>query len=192
MKYDVKSGKQKDPSSSTSLIPSVDSTSKFDISINTSRLDNIINETEQENWVHSMLITPSTSAEDQATSFFFGNYIAGTELLNTFGNYQYLSTIYAHGPIGQPLRRCVAAVGLAGLANFWKAPNIMVKAHSAYQSVLRLINAGLGDLEEAKSDQTLVSIILLGLYEVYTHLFSLAHIHLTCNADKYLWRLPFL
>lgn len=87
-------------------------------------------------------------------------------MLNTIGNYQYLSTIYASQPVGIPLRQAVAAIGLAGLANFWKAPSIMVQANNAYCSALRLINLGLSNIEEAKSDQTVVAIMLLGLYEV--------------------------
>lgn len=90
-------------------------------------------------------------------------------MLNTCGNYQYMSTIYANEPVGVPLRQAITAIGLAGLSNFWSAPNIMAKANSAYCSALRLVNSGLSNIEEAKSDQTLVAIILLGLYEV--HLF---------------------
>lgn len=85
---------------------------------------------------------------------------------DTCGNYQYLSAIYANQPVGIPLRQAIAAVGLAGLANFWKAPSIMAQANNAYCTTLRLINTGLGNIEEAKSDQTVVAILLLGLYEV--------------------------
>jgi hypothetical protein len=119
-----------------------------------------------------MILAPTTSAEDQATCFFFGNYVSGTELVNTFGNYQYLSTIYADQPVGLPLRESITAIGLAGLANFWRAPSIMTKANIAYCSALRLVNAGLGNIEEAKSDQTLVAIMMLGLYEVREDLWS--------------------
>jgi hypothetical protein len=113
-----------------------------------------------------LISNPAISAEDHATSFFFGNYVAGREMRNTCGNYQYLSTIYANQPVGIHLRQAVAAVGLAGLASFWKAPSIMARANNAYCTALRLINAGLGNIEEAKSDQTVVAILLLGLYEV--------------------------
>ena len=85
---------------------------------------------------------------------------------NTFGNYQYLSTIYSDQPVGTPLRQAIAAIGLAGLSNFWKAPNIMAQANKAYATALQMVNVSLGDIEEAKSDQTVVTIMLLGLYEV--------------------------
>jgi hypothetical protein len=115
-----------------------------------------------------MILAPSTSAEDQATCFFFGNYVLSTEMLNTCGNFQYLSTIYANQPIGVPLRQAVSAIGLAGLSNFWKAPIIMTQARRAYCLALRLVNSGLCNVEEAKSDQTLVAIIMLSCYEVST------------------------
>jgi hypothetical protein len=150
-------------SSKISLAPVADSTSAFAFSINASRLDRNI---EPQDWISPMILAPSTSAEDQALCFFFGNYVTGSDMLNTCGNYQYLSTIYASQPVGISLRQAVAAIGLAGLANFWRAPNIMVQANNTYCSALQLVNSGLTNIEEAKSDQTLASILLLGLYEV--------------------------
>jgi hypothetical protein len=119
-----------------------------------------------------MILAPSTSAEDQATCFFFGNYVLGMDVLNTCGNFQYLSIIYANQPVGAPLRQAVSAIGLAGLSNFWNAPNIMSQANRAYCSALRLVNSGLCNVEEAKTDQTLVAIILLSCYEVRTRLLA--------------------
>ena len=112
-----------------------------------------------------MILAPSTSTEAQATCFFFGNYVLGTEMLNTCGNFQYLSAIYARQSVGVPLRQAVSAIGLAGLSNFWQAPIIMTQARRAYCSALRLVNSGLCNVEEAKSDQTLVAIIMLSCYE---------------------------
>jgi hypothetical protein len=162
-KYAARAQQEDGPSSSTSLAPVLDSTSAFAFSINASRLDRNI---EPKDWISPMIQAPSTSAEDQALCFFFGNYVSGSDMLNTCGNYQYLSAIYANQPVGKSLRQAVASIGLAGLANFWSAPNIMAQSNSAYCSALQLVNSGLGNIEEAKSDQTLVAIILLGLYEV--------------------------
>ena len=105
---------------------------------------------------------------------------------NTCGNYQYLSTIYVNQLVGMPLRQVVAAIGLAGLANFWKAPNIMAQANNAYLTALRLVNASLGNIEEAKSDQTVVTIMLLGLYEVSVPLsHNSHHLWLTWSTDEH-------
>ena len=151
------------PSPSTALQPTTAPISEPSYSRVESRLGP---DHEQRKWIPSLILAPGTSAEDQATTFFFGNYVLGTELLNTCGNYQYLSTLHASEQFGPGLRQCVVAVGLAGLANFWKASNIMARSRRTYSSALRFVNTCLGDREEAKSDQTLAAIMLLGLYEV--------------------------
>jgi hypothetical protein len=105
------------------------------------------------------------SAEDQATCFFFQNYVLkGNEFSR--GQYDYLSDIYGSEEVGSGLADTVTSLGMVGLANFWRAPNIMATAHAKYHSALRTVSAQLRDVDQAKSDQTLISIMLLGLYEV--------------------------
>lgn len=106
-----------------------------------------------------------TSAEEQASCFFFRNYVLEEHQFHN-GNFQYLSDLYASEEIGESLLETVACLGLVGLANFWKASNIMRSAHAKYYSALRLVSSRLSNVEEAKSDQTLVAVMLLGLYEV--------------------------
>lgn len=111
------------------------------------------------------LLNLGTSAEDQAMCFFFRNYVLDNESFKN-GNFQYLSHIYANEDIRPALGDCIAALGMAGLANFWKAGNIMARAHTKYTSAVRLVGSMLQDIDTAKSDQTLVAVMLLGLYEV--------------------------
>ena len=82
------------------------------------------------------------------------------------GHVDYLSDIYSTEEIGSGLADSVTSLGMVGLANFWKAPNIMSNAVIKYNSAMRTISSQLRNVEEAKSDQTLISILLLGLYEV--------------------------
>lgn len=112
------------------------------------------------------LLNLGTSAEDQAMCFFFQNYVFDNQDFKN-GNFQYLSSIYATEEFRPALTDCIAALGMAGLANFWKASNIMSKAHTKYNSAIRSVSTMLADLETAKSDQTLVAVMLLGLYEVF-------------------------
>jgi hypothetical protein len=106
-----------------------------------------------------------TSAEDQATCFFFQNYILGGK--DVFkGHVDYLSEIYSTEEVGSGLADSVASLGMVGLANFWKAPNIMSNAVIKYNSAMRTISSQLRDAEQAKADQTLIAILLMGLYEV--------------------------
>jgi hypothetical protein len=43
----------------------------------------------------------------------------------------------------------------------------MGHANAKYNSALQIVSSRLRNLEEAKTDQTLASVLLLGLYEVY-------------------------
>jgi len=102
----------------------------------------------------STFLTPSlgTSAEEQATCFFFRNYVLGEDKFHN-SNFQYLSDLYGCRDVGEALTETVICVGLAGMANFWKASNITRSAKSRYASALRLISSRLGSIQEAKADQ---------------------------------------
>ncbi|KAG0645460.1 hypothetical protein D0Z07_8609 [Hyphodiscus hymeniophilus] len=108
-----------------------------------------------------------SSAEEQATCFFWRNYVL-QEHRSHNGNFQYLSDLYSREEIGKSLSETIACLGLVGLSNFWKAPNIMRAAQSKYNSALQLVSSRLRNVEEAKADQTLVAVMLLGLYETNT------------------------
>lgn len=115
--------------------------------------------------VFPLSISLGTSAEDQATCFFFQNYVlAGNELSRA--PYDYLSDIYGSEEVGAGLAEAIASLGMVGLANFWCTPNIMSNANAKYHSALRTVSEQPMDVDQAKSDQTLISIMLLGLYGV--------------------------
>jgi hypothetical protein len=88
------------------------------------------------------------------------------------GHIDYLSDIYSSEEVGSGLADSVASLGMVGLANFWKAPNIMSNAVIKYNSAMRTVSSQLRDVEQAKFDQTLISILLMGLYEVQSILLS--------------------
>ena len=119
----------------------------------------------------ALTLSLMTSPEDQATCFFFQNYVLGGEDLSR-GTLDYLSDIYISEEIGGGLADSISSLGMVGLANFWKAPNIMSNATIKYNSAMRTISTQLRDVEQAKADQTLISILLMGLYEVLQILFS--------------------
>jgi hypothetical protein len=116
---------------------------------------------------HLLTIELGISAEDQASCFFFQNYVSEEQQYHN-GNFQYLADIYASEEVASALTDSVVSLGMVGLSNFWKAPSIMADAHTKYNSALRLVSTRLRDIEEAKSNQTLVSVMLLGLYETNT------------------------
>jgi hypothetical protein len=106
-----------------------------------------------------------TSAEEQATCFFFRNYVLGdSKFIN--GEFQFLPELYGNQEVGTALSQSIASLGMAGLAHFWGASSIMSQAQAKYNAALRLVSSLLRNIEGAKSDQTLMAVILLGLYEV--------------------------
>ncbi|ESZ99553.1 hypothetical protein SBOR_0118 [Sclerotinia borealis F-4128] len=108
----------------------------------------------------------STSSAEQATCYFFRNYVL--EDNSTSGCFQYLHDIYGNELIGPALADSIESLGMVGLANFWKAPDLQFQAHKKYNSALRLVSSRLRNEEEARTDQTLVAVMLLGLYETNT------------------------
>jgi hypothetical protein len=100
--------------------------------------------------------------EEQATCFFFQNYI----LDDFIGYYSYIPNVYGTLPAGCALAEAITSLGMAGIANSKKDTRLMINASLKYTSALRTINIALRDPYEAKRDQTLVAVMLLGLFEV--------------------------
>ncbi|KAA8569916.1 hypothetical protein EYC84_002256 [Monilinia fructicola] len=108
----------------------------------------------------------STSPAEQATCYFFRNYVL--EDKSTSGSFQYLRDIYGSEIIGPALLDSIESLGMVGLANLWRSPDLQFHAHRKYNSALKLVSSRLRNEEEARADQTLVAVMLLGLYETNT------------------------
>lgn len=113
---------------------------------------------------HVIPIDLSVSAEDQAACFFFSNCVFEDSAHR--GYLSDLPNVYKKAPPNSSLSTIVSCLGMAGLSSSKNAPGIMRSAASNYSSVLRSINASLIDPAEAKSDETLTTVLLMGLYEV--------------------------
>ena len=118
-------------------------------------------------WLANVTVVPlplQVPAEDQASCFFFSNYVEPANAHNSM--YEYLPAMYGSTHRDSALFFVITALGLAGLSNHKCAPQLMSEATLRYDAALHLVNEMLGDPVTAKADQTLVSILLLGLYEV--------------------------
>jgi hypothetical protein len=104
------------------------------------------------------------SIEDQALGFFIGNYVARPSLVPR-GQFEWVTELLGQTAPEEILKFSVNAASLAGFANATKNPVIMQQAQAAYGSALRLTNNALRVKETAVKDSTLISVILLGLYE---------------------------
>ncbi|KAK0122056.1 hypothetical protein ONS95_010320 [Cadophora gregata] len=114
-----------------------------------------------------MCLGLGTSPGEQATCFFFQNYVFQQDF-SFRGNFQYLLEIYEQEDVKDGLADSVSALGLVGLAHFWGAPSILAFASAKYNSALLTISSQLRTIEGARSDQTMAAIMLLGLYETNT------------------------
>jgi hypothetical protein len=104
------------------------------------------------------------SIEDQALGFFIGNYVAQPSFVPR-GQFEWVTELLGKSAPEEILRHSVTAASLAGFANATKNTVIMQQAQAAYGSALRLTNNALRVTETAVKDSTLISVILLGLYE---------------------------
>ena len=111
----------------------------------------------------------SVPLEDQATYFFFHNFVSEDPADVTAYSHT-LPTLYRQNSSFSVLPKIVDAIGLASISNVKHAPELMVVAGQKYAGVLRAITASIQDSKEASTDQTLIAVILLGLFEVLQYL----------------------
>jgi hypothetical protein len=115
--------------------------------------------------------TLEVSAEQQAVCFFFSSY-AMEPSKSGKSVYDYLPTFYNQELGKSPLSCATAALGLAGLSYRRSEPRLLSAANSTYSSALHLTNEALRNPVTAVTDATLISVLLLGLYEVCLHPFN--------------------
>lgn len=112
-------------------------------------------------------------------TFFFNDYLL--EDSPTPKNvYDCLPRLYAAAPPDGALSSIVTALGMACLADCMEVPEIMMRANLKYAQSLKAINSAMRDPVGARADETLLVVMLLGLYEeVKTHFLLLQK-----HADK--------
>ena len=108
----------------------------------------------------------SVPIESQAMCYFFRNYVCEESRPST-GYFDYLPSIIGNNvAVGSALIDAVISLGMVGLSNAKHASEIMIPAKERYSLALQATNSSLRDEEHAKADQTLITVMLLGLYEV--------------------------
>lgn len=114
---------------------------------------------------HSPWFRLAVTPEDQALNFYFHHY-AVHESGRTPTHPDCQGIIYKRATEPGYLANLIHAVGLSGLAYTRNAPTLAHAATQAFSRALRGICAALLDPSEASSDQMLVAVMLLALYEV--------------------------
>jgi hypothetical protein len=80
-----------------------------------------------------------------------------------------LPRLYRAASSDSALSNIVIALGIACIANAMQAPEIMMKANMKYAQSLKATNSTLRDPIGARADETLLVVMLLGLYEEASH-----------------------
>jgi hypothetical protein len=106
------------------------------------------------------------SIEDRATGYFFANYVIGV-YGPVRGYLDHLEHVYKSS-LDENLLASIKAVGLASFSNLGSAPMLMRQAMHEYATALHLTNAALRDPVAVKKDSTLLSIMILGIFETVT------------------------
>ncbi|KAF4417515.1 hypothetical protein FACUT_12179 [Fusarium acutatum] len=114
-----------------------------------------------------LAVTP----EDQVLHFFFHHYVV-PESGRSPTHPDCHGIIYKRATEPGYLANLINAVGLSGLAYSRNAPTLISSARQAFSHALHGICAALADHSEAASDQMLVSVMLLALYETVSSSFN--------------------
>ncbi|TVY62863.1 hypothetical protein LSUE1_G007687 [Lachnellula suecica] len=110
--------------------------------------------------------TLGPSPLERGTNYFFANFV-GPQTGPT-RPFHYLHDIFRNNKQDGSLTCSIAATGLAGLANISKSNELMSHARTQYASALRHINLALGSPSDAVKDSTLISIVILAIFESVT------------------------
>lgn len=109
----------------------------------------------------------SAPMDYQGSGFFFHHYV--TEDLTSPTSYaNYLPALYNHESAYSALSDIISAIGMAGISNMQTDSKTMAWARRKQSDVLRSLNTSLQNPKTAKLDATLMTVMLLGLFELVT------------------------
>lgn len=106
--------------------------------------------------------------EDQALGFFFANYKIEPSIVPR-GQFEFLAELLKRNDTERILHSSVNAASLASLANTTKSPLIMKRAREEYGAALAMTNRALKSRNTAVKDSTLISVLMLGMYENFVY-----------------------
>lgn len=116
--------------------------------------------------VLQILRNPGVNVDELATHFFIGNYAYYDTWYSADYEGWILTTIGQDGNLNHGLQAAIQAVGMAGLANCSPSPEMATRAGILYNKALQSVNSALKDPILAIRDETLLMVIVLGLFEV--------------------------
>ncbi|OBT70545.1 hypothetical protein VF21_10456, partial [Pseudogymnoascus sp. 05NY08] len=104
------------------------------------------------------------TVDERATGLFVANYVYALNG-HTRGHLDYLTDVFKRDSLDEGLLSSMKAVGLAGFAHTTRSPYIIKNARYQYIKAIQHTNVALRDPTTAKKDATLLTIIILGIFE---------------------------
>ena len=116
------------------------------------------------------MYTIRPTCQERGTAFFFSRYVNANENVS-HQRFDFLYDIWKPGapsPGSQAdvVMASMAAVGLIGISQLTHSEEIIDSARKSYGTALCLTNAALKDPGEAVKDTTMLSVLILGVYEM--------------------------
>lgn len=106
-------------------------------------------------------LTLSPNARDQAICQFFYQYGCDSN-----GSFDYVLHLHGKSPNTGFINDMIECIGLAYMSHSRSDPRMMLEASKKHTAVLGAVNNALTSMNSAKNDETLVAVLLLGLFEV--------------------------
>ncbi|GJC95509.1 C6 finger domain-containing protein [Colletotrichum higginsianum IMI 349063] len=136
--------------------------------------DSLLPSPEEETWPTTqqatLLYSLSPSYQERGTAFFFSRYVSVDENA-CHQNFDFIFDVWRPASI-LPERQVdgvlasMTAVGLAGLSHLTMCPKMMDWSRRSYGTALQMTNDALRNPAEAVKDTTMMSILILGTYEM--------------------------
>ncbi|GAB1320773.1 hypothetical protein MFIFM68171_10983 [Madurella fahalii] len=117
--------------------------------------------------------TLAPTCQEQGTAYFFSRYVTMEETA-CHQRFDFLRDVWkpsssAPGQVDGVLAS-MTAVGLMGLASMTQSSDLMDAARKSYGTALRLTNHALKDSAEVVKDSTMLSVLILGVFEMMTEI----------------------
>lgn len=116
---------------------------------------------------HAKAVIPALTPaiENLGAQFFFQKFVSNEIPVTTNFNSWLMQSYNTDGKDGA-LRSTIEAIGLSAICNISYAPSMETKAKQQYNVAMRSLRCLLSDVTSASLDSTLMTVILLGQYEV--------------------------
>ncbi|MCJ1225946.1 hypothetical protein MMC12_002595 [Toensbergia leucococca] len=118
------------------------------------------------NSIASVPMTLAQSFEQEAMAYFFSRFVLPPSDLDAPKGYmEFLLPLYNEAKVESTLSATTAAIALAAFGNARGQESLLYEARKMYSSAIAKANAAISDPVQARSNQTLMSILLFGLFE---------------------------